>query len=476
LQHDPMTGILNRSAFLRRLREALLLRSTESMAGSEAGSAAGSRNATESHCAVMFLDLDDFKPINDNFGHAAGDTFLKVVANRIGSSIRNNDLASRLGGDEFAVLLNPVESREEAIASANRILRAIRQPIELREGEFVTPGVSIGVAITMVDDTPEGVIERADAAMFRAKHRGKGQIEVSDPTMNVSIRELYELELELEGAAARGELELVFQSVHKLLELGANQQDNDKEPCDETQAMLGPDTQIVAYEGLVRWNHPRLGTLSPERFMPTGLRAEVQRELRRFVSHRAIEALTTLRASGFEGALSVNLEAGQALDDSVLDDLMVLQESGLLSHDRLLIEIPETAFLRSPEAMLRRIAQLRDAGAGIVLDDLGLDRLSFGLLEKIRPAQVKLSRGLVRELSIRPGAQPFVRAVTELGCDLSYWVTAKGIEDVATAQLARSLGCAGGQGYFFAHPLMLEQLLPRVQGDVQERASLTRQC
>jgi diguanylate cyclase (GGDEF)-like protein len=471
LQHDPMTGILNRAAFLRRLRETLLLRSTESKARSTPGCATGPALTAKGHCAVMFLDLDDFKPINDNFGHAAGDTFLKVVANRIASSIRNHDLACRLGGDEFAVLLNPVESREEAIASANRILLAIRQPIELREGEFVTPGVSIGVAITMVDDTPEGVIERADAAMFRAKHRGKGQIEVSDPTMNVSIRELYELELELEGAAARGELELVFQSVHQLLEPGANQQRNSKEPADETQATLGPETLIVAYEGLVRWNHPRLGTLSPDRFMPTGLRAEVQRDFRRFVSHRAIEALTTLRGSGFEGVLSVNLEAGQALDDSVLDDLMILKESGLLSQDRLLIEIPETAFLRSPEAMLRRVAQLRDAGAGIVLDDLGLDRLSFGLLEKIRPAQVKLSRGLVRELSTRPGAQPFVRAVTELGCDLSYWVTAKGIEDVATAQLVRSLGCAGGQGYFFAHPLTLEQL---IRSDLQEQASLTR--
>jgi diguanylate cyclase (GGDEF)-like protein len=467
LQHDPMTGILNRAAFLRRLREALLLKSTEAKAGSKTGSATGSCSTEDAHCAVMFLDLDDFKPINDNFGHAAGDTFLKVVANRIASSIRNHDLACRLGGDEFAVLLNPVENREEAIISANRILRAIGQPIELRDGEFVTPGVSIGVAITMVDDTPEGVIERADAAMFRAKHRGKGQIEVSDPTMNVAIRELYELELELEGAAARGELELAFQSVHQLIDPSANKQPKSSESTDETVATLGPEIPIIAYEGLVRWNHPRLGTLSPDRFMPTGLRAEVQRELRRFVSNRAIEALTTLRRSGFDGVLSVNLEAGQALDDSVLDDLVILQESGLLSQDRLLIEIPETAFLRSPEAMLRRIAQLREAGAGIVLDDLGLDRLSFGLLEKIRPAQVKLSRALVSELSIRPGAQPFVRAITELGRDLSYWVTAKGIEDAATAQLARSLGCAGGQGYFFAYPLTLAQLVP---GGVAEPA------
>jgi diguanylate cyclase (GGDEF)-like protein len=461
LQHDPMTGILNRSAFLRRLREALEL--TDGGSAANEGSIFLDKRpqekpqdtAEEKHCAVMFLDLDDFKAINDNFGHAAGDTFLKVIAERIGASIRNHDLASRLGGDEFAVLLNPVENREEATRSANRILRALRQPIELRDGEFVTPGASIGVAITMADDTPESVIERADAAMFKAKHRGKGQIEVSDPTMDVAVRELYELELELDGAAGRGELELVFQSVHRLTA---------GEPATITQAasvFQDPLGEVVAYEGLVRWNHPRLGMLSPDRFMPTGLRAEVQRELRRFVSSNAIEALTALRASGFTGVLSVNIEAGQALDDSVLEDVALLQAAGLLSYDRLLIEIPETAFLRSPAAMLRRLEQLREAGAGIVLDDLGLDRLNFGLIEKIRPVNVKLSRELVRELSIRASARPYVRAIAELGREISCGVIAKGVEDAATAQLAQSLGCLFGQGYYFARPVTLHELTTR---------------
>jgi diguanylate cyclase (GGDEF)-like protein len=522
LQHDLMTGILNRSAFLRRLREALesangpysssqttLSEISEMPEMSEMSEMSDQMNELESlpslgepsekpsaspinspinrpfngpfngpfnspidspfnrpsqrHCAVMFLDLDDFKAINDNFGHGAGDTFLKVIAERIGASIRNHDLAARLGGDEFAVLLNPVENREEATISANRILRAIRQPIELRDGEFVTPGASIGVAITMADDTAESAIERADAAMFKAKHRGKGQIEVSDPTMDVAVRELYELELELDGAAGRGELELVFQSVHRLTEAPAETSPITLRTVSQTESKTAPAPQrpsqeVVAYEGLVRWNHPRLGMLSPERFMPTGLRAEVQRELRRFVSTNAIEALTALRSSGFTGVLSINIEAGQALDDAVLDDVAMLQAAGLLSHDRLLIEIPETAFLRSPAAMLRRVEQLRDAGAGIVLDDLGLDRLAFGLMEKIRPVNVKLSRELVRELSIRTSARPYVRAIAELGREISFGVIAKGVEDAATATLAQSLGCQFGQGYYFAHPVTLHEL------------------
>jgi diguanylate cyclase (GGDEF)-like protein len=435
LQHDPMTGILNRSAFLRRLREALL------------ANLADQSSSTPSCCAVMFLDLDDFKTINDNFGHAAGDTFLRTIASRIESSIRNEDLACRLGGDEFAVLVNSVANREEATLSAHRILRALRQPIELRDGEFVTPGASIGVAITLAGDTPESAIERADAAMFKAKHRGKGQIEVSDPAMGVAAQELYELELELDGAATRGELELAFQSVHYL-----------GDPSAETDSYRGSKAEVIAYEGLVRWNHPRLGRLTPDQFMPTGLRAEAQRELRRFVSSSAVLALTDLRVSGFAGVLSINIEAGQALDDAVLEDISILQESGLLSQDRLLIEIPESAFLRSSAAMLRRVEQLKDAGAGIVLDDLGLDRLPFGLIEKVRPNQVKLSRGLVSELLVRSSAQPFVKAIAELGKDLAYDVIAKGIEDEATARLVSKLGCPFGQGFYFAHPMTLGEI------------------
>jgi diguanylate cyclase (GGDEF)-like protein len=421
LQHDTLTGILNRSAFVRRVREALVTERRLS--------------------AVLFLDLDDFKPINDTYGHAVGDLLLQALADRIQASIRPDDLACRLGGDEFAVFLGSVTSPEEATAAAQRILLSMGQPFEVSDGEFVNPAASIGLALTAPDDTAESAIERADNAMFRAKHQGKGQIELSDPTINqTEARAAFELAREFKGAASREELDLVFQSVHRL-----------------------DGHEVVAYEGLARWNHPRLGLLSPDRFMPTGVHADVQRELRRFVSVGALNALEVLGGLGFHGSLSVNLAAGQALDDTLLEDISTLFERDGVEPDRLLIEIPETAFLRSSVTMLRRVKELQAAGAGIVLDDLSLDKLTIGMIEQLKPNLVKLSRVLVSELGIRPSASPFVRSVTELGQTLGYEVTAKGIEDLAAVELARQVGCQLGQGYYFAQPMTLASITSQAE-------------
>ncbi len=440
LQHDTLTGILNRSAFVRRVRESL---------------------ATERRLsAVLFLDLDDFKPINDTYGHAVGDLLLRALASRIQDSIRPEDLACRLGGDEFAVFLTSVASPEDAHAAGQRILAALGQPYELSEGEFVNPAASIGLALTAPNETAEEAIERADAAMFRAKHQGKGHIELCDPSSNqVAIRAAYELALEFTGAASRNELDMVFQSVHRLDGYLDAKGDG---PTNALCSGLITGQNIVAFEGLVRWNHPSLGILSPDRFMPTGLHADVQRELRRFVSNGAVKALEVLSSLGFGGCLSVNLGAGQALDDTLLEDIAALIDRDGIEADRLLVEIPETAFLRSSSTMLRRVEELQAAGAGIVLDDLSLDKLTIGMIEKLKPNQVKLSRGLVSELNGRPGANPFVRAVAELGRGLNYEVTAKGVEDLATAQLARNVGCQLGQGYYFARPMTLATLTEQV--------------
>lgn len=416
LQHDTLTGILNRSAFVRRIRESL---------------------ATDRRLsAVLFLDLDDFKPINDTYGHSVGDLLLQALATRIQDSIRPDDLACRLGGDEFAVFLGSVASVEEATATAKRILLAMGQPFEVSDGEYVNPMASIGLALTAPDDTAESAIERADSAMFRAKHQGKGQIELSNPAIDqAEVRAAFELAREFKGAASRDELDLVFQSVHRL----------------DGQA-------VVAYEGLARWNHPVLGMLSPDRFMPNGVNADVQRELRRFVSNGAVNAIEVLGRHGFVGGLSVNLAAGQALDETLLEDIAALFERDGVEPQRLLIEIPETAFLRSSATMLRRVKELQAAGAGMVLDDLSLDKLTLGMIEQLKPNLVKLSQALVSELSIRPSAYPFVRAVAELGQSLGFDVAAKGVEDEATVERARHAGCQLGQGYYFSQPMTLASL------------------
>ncbi len=421
LQHDSLTGLLNRAAFVRRVREIL-------------------GHGSQSHAsAVIFIDLDDFKPVNDIYGHAAGDLLLKTVAARVQAVIRPHDLVSRLGGDEFAVYLSRVANREEAADAAERILAAIRNPMTLSQGDVITPGASIGVAVTYAKDTVESVLDRADGAMLKSKKLGKGHVEVVDPTMDATIRRAYELELDLRGAVARNELDLVFQSVHQL--------DN---------------FETVAYECLVRWNHPEQGVLGPDQFMPSGLRPEVQREVRRFVCTQASQALQSLVRAGYRGSVSINVGAGQALDDTLVENLSELLSSSTLDANRLLIEIAESAFQRSPETMLLRTDEIRLAGAGVVLDDFGLDVLTLGLIERLRPTQVKLSRELVGGLLTRPGAQPLIRSVAELGREIGFDVVVKGVEDAASAALAMELGCQFGQGYFFARPALLDAILPTV--------------
>jgi diguanylate cyclase (GGDEF)-like protein len=419
LQHDSLTGLLNRAAFVRRVREII-------------------GRSSQSHVsAVIFIDLDDFKPINDIYGHAAGDLLLKTIATRIQEVIRPQDLASRLGGDEFAVCLSRIANREEAADAAERILATLQNTMTLPQGDVITPGASVGVAVTFAEDTVESVLDRADVAMLRAKKHGKGNVEVVDPTMDETIKRAYELELDLRGAVARNELDLVFQSVHQL------------------------DTfETVAYECLVRWNHPERGVLGPDQFMPSGLRPEVQREVRRFVSAHASRALESLVTAGYRGRVSINIGAGQALDDTLVDDLSELLKSSTLGPNRLLIEIAESAFQRSPETMLLRTDEIRLAGAGVVLDDFGLDVLTLGLIERLRPTQVKLSRELVGGLITRPGAQPLVRSLAELGRAIGFDVVVKGVEDEASAALAINLGCQFGQGYFFARPVDLNAILP----------------
>ncbi len=417
LQHDPLTGLLNRASFARRVREVI------------------SRVHGNRTNAVVFIDLDDFKPINDVYGHAAGDQVLKTVGQRLLGSIRPHDLASRFGGDEFVVFVNPVASRDEAVEAANRLLSIIRQPVVIDDNQIVNPGASVGIAISSPDDTYEAILERADAAMFRAKKRGKGHVEVLDPTMDDAVRRAYELEIELHGALSRGELQLVYQSVHRLSTLA-----------------------VVGYECLLRWSHPELGVLLPDKFMPTGLGADVQRAVRRFVCEQLSASASALTRVPDARTWSINLGAGQILDETLVEDLTTLAGQPDFGPGRLRVEIAEPAFSRSAESVIARTDALRQAGIGLIVDDLRIDGLNLSLLERANPVEVKLSQSLVRDLGHRRAASPFVRSVVELGRDVGFAVVAKGIEDSSTAQLAQELGCALGQGYLFARPATVDEI------------------
>ena len=199
--------------------------------------------------------------------------------------------------------------------------------------------------------------------------------------------------------------------------------------------------------------------LGPDDFMATGLRPSVQQEVRRFVADQAGEMIRRLVAAGYHGAVSINLSAGQTLEGSVIATLIELMAPESAGTPGVLVEIPEPAFQRSLDSTLRRIDEMREAGAGIVLDDLGLDRLTLGFLERLRPSQVKLSRRLVTELRVRPSAAPFVRSIAELGHEVGFDVVAKGIEDLETAEVAEALGCRLGQGYLFARPSLIDVIL-----------------
>ena len=417
---DALTGLPNRAAFLRALEQACEAR------GEKAGGG----------FAVLFVDLDRFKAVNDRLGHAAGDAFLGVVGERLAASVRPTDMVARIGGDEFAALLHGVEREQDALSAVQRIQRLLGEPVTIGDAEM-SASASIGVALGCSAPTPDGILAVADRAMYRAKTLGSGHHGFSEPGVLAHEEAVLELEKDLRRAIAQDELTLRFQPI----------------VCLE-------DGRLQGLEALVRWNHPQRGLLGPQAFLPVAEATDVIVELDRWVLGAAARQLKlwedhpALRLI----PVSVNFSGRHVVHPRVVQDVQrTLRECGV-APGRLIMEVTETSFVEDFQTAASVLAALREHGVSICLDDFGTGYSSLGYLRQFGFDRLKIDRSFIQRIGDSPADEAIVRSIVALAEALNLTLTAEGVETSAQRAVLQRLGCRDAQGFLFARPMDLPEL------------------
>jgi diguanylate cyclase (GGDEF)-like protein len=411
---DSLTGLPNRALFLDRLNHALL---TAARLGT---------NVT-----VLFIDLDRFKDVNDSLGHAAGDHLLARFADRVREVLRSDDTAARLGGDEFAILLERTAGDEAGQRVADRLGKALREPVGL-VGHEVFAFASIGIASSNTSTgTADDLLRNADVAMYRAKRSGGRAAVVYEPSMHTETINALELGNDLNHAAARHQLRLQYQPVVDLTTRAA-----------------------VAVEALVRWDHPTRGLIPPNVFIPLAERNGVIVEIGEWVLRQSCRAAATWRATSLPDLrISVNVSARQ-LDDPTFADLVgaVLQDTGLPAH-ALMLEVTESVLMRDPHRAVQLLGPLKALGVRLAIDDFGTGYSSLASLQHFPADQLKIDKAFIDTIDASAEGSAIVRAVVDLARTLQMQTVAEGIETHQQWASLRELSCDLGQGYYFARPL-----------------------
>jgi diguanylate cyclase (GGDEF)-like protein/PAS domain S-box-containing protein len=424
--HDELTGLANRALFEDRLTHAL---------------ARARRNAA--WVAVLFLDLDDFKPVNDALGHPAGDSLLQEVARRIGECLRASDTGARVGGDEFAVLLEDAASPAEADEVAERLLEAIRRPVVLG-GQELFPSASLGMALEEAGAaTATELLRDADVAMYAAKRTGKGQISRFETAMRTNAVERLHLRADLERAVERGELALLYQPIVEL-DTGA----------------------VIEVEALARWHHPLRGLLNPDQFIPLAEETGLIVPIGRYLLRRACAEAATWRAAGggpSDVSVSVNLSARQLQHAELVDDVRdALRDSGLPAS-RLVLEVTENVLIDDATRAMEQLEELRSLGARIALDDFGTGYSSLGYVRRFPLDELKVDRSFIDRLGQADSDSALVHTIATLAENLGVRLVAEGIERTEQLTALQDLHCELGQGFLFARPLESEALVELLQ-------------
>jgi diguanylate cyclase (GGDEF)-like protein/PAS domain S-box-containing protein len=418
--HDPLTLLANRSLFRDRVQHALTL-----------------AQRGRHQAAVMFLDLDNFKNINDSLGHDAGDRLLQAVAQRLVKATRFSDTVARLGGDEFAILLEGIATIAEVESLAASLIEGLGQPFMLSATE-VRVSASIGVAFSAFEADAEALLSKADIAMYHAKAAGKNRFVTFQPQMQELLHERIRLEADFSRALANEEFFVEYQPV---VDLG-------------TRSLLG-------VEALVRWRHPELGVLMPARFVQIAEECGQIVKLGCWVLGRACRELRAWRSSVAGGdalRVAVNI-SGRHLQhgDLVQDVAQALQESGL-EPGNLVIELTESTIMHNTEANLGRLRQLKALGVRLAIDDFGTGYSSLSYLHRFPIDILKIDQSFVSRLTNTYNGPELARAVITLAESLGLDTVAEGIELEPQVAALLSLGCVAGQGFLFATAGSLEQL------------------
>jgi diguanylate cyclase (GGDEF)-like protein len=413
--HDALTGLPNRNLFLDRLQHAL--------------SVAARRQTV---IAVLFLDLDQFKLVNDSLGHAAGDELLAAVAPRLEQALRPGDTVARFGGDEFAVLAEDVGDGRGATRIAERIAEALARPFILRDREhFVS--ASIGISIGTGTEEPEALIRDADSALYRAKEHGRGGYEMFDEVMRSRVIEHMQMENDLRRAIQREEFTLHYQPVVRL-----------------------SDGSIASMEALLRWDHPERGLIGPLNFIPAAEESRLIVPIGRWVIEQACRqaaAWQQLQPDAAPVGVAVNLSARQLADPELIPHVEGSIRANGIDPASLWLELTESTILDDTAYVASTLGSLKRLGVRLVLDDFGVGFSSLGYLKQLPLSMVKLDRSFVENVTDNPHDAAIVRAVSDMAETIGIGVVAEGVETEEQVRVARALGCGYAQGYHFAEPV-----------------------
>jgi diguanylate cyclase (GGDEF)-like protein/PAS domain S-box-containing protein len=411
--HDSLTGLANRALFANRVTHAI---------------ERGLRR--QNLFAVLLIDLDDFKTVNDSLGHAAGDELLMLVARRLESCLRPEDTCARLGGDEFAILIESIGSPEVATVVARRILDAIGEPLRVLGSDVVVVHGSVGIALGTVAQSSSEILRSADLAMYSAKNEGKSRFAVYEPAMHEHVLRRLSLKAELQRASVEEQFEVHYQPIVQL-HTGA----------------------IAAVEALVRWKHPERGLVYPDEFISLAEETGVILPLGRFVLDNACREVQRWRALGLRDlGISVNISAKQLASAGLPAEVTGALADAALEPSALTLEITESMLLDT-HAVSARLAELKALGVRLAIDDFGTGYASLNYLRRFPVDTLKIAKPFVDQIGVDPEQERLADAIIRLGATLGLDTVAEGIEDAGQRERLRRLNCRYGQGFLFSPPL-----------------------
>jgi diguanylate cyclase (GGDEF)-like protein len=427
--HDFLTGLLNRRLLSDRVRQAI---------------SSASRNRKK--VAVLFLDLDGFKHINDSLGHPIGDRLLQSVAKRLTASVRGSDTVTRQGGDEFVLLLSEMDHSESAVIAMKRLLQAVAEPHFIAPHELQITAC-IGVSIYPDDGLDaETLIKNADMAMFQAKESGRQSFQFFKPAMNIRAVERQSIEGSLRRALERNEFTLHYQP--------------------QVNIRTG---EISGAEALIRWTHPTRGSVSPAQFIPVAEDCGMIRPIGNWVLREACKQARTWLNSGLSlGTMAVNISALEFRNESFLEGVFAILKDTGLDPASLELELTESVLMKRAESSASILQALRAKGVRVAVDDFGTGYSSLSYLQKFSIDALKIDQSFVRRIISAPHETTIVTAIIGMARSLKLRVVAEGVETVKELEFLRAHQCDEAQGYYFSRPVAPEQFAQLLETGIAE--------